>query len=239
MSTRNLIRMNRTGASANPVHARAAAEATALTVPSSDSDDVSLDDLRREAAALAEPVGSPPPATGNAMALLLDKLGDRLVFERSGTRLYEALLTKAATAGTFPGGPSEDDLLRIRGEEAAHADLVAQAIVDLGGDPTVLTPCANLSVVANQGLIQVATDPRTTLGECLQAILIAELTDNDAWDTLITVAGLADEEDLAGRLAVARAEEAEHLAEVRAWIAAHAQRRAIAGPTSSRKRGGR
>lgn len=236
---RNLVRMNRTGASANPTHASAAAEVATLTTPSSDLDDVSFDDLRREAIAMAEPVGTPPPALSSATALLLDKLGDRLVFERAGTRLYDALIAKAAAGGTFAGGPSEEDLLRIREEEHAHAELVAGTIVDLGGDPTMLTPCANLSVVANSGLIQVASDPRTTLGDCLQALLTAELTDNDAWATLITVAELAGEDDLVGRLETAMADEAEHLARVREWVAAHARARASAGAGANRKRRGR
>ena len=60
----------------------------------------------------------------------------------------------------------------------------------MGADPTAETPSADVIGVASQGLLQVITDPRTTLSQSLEAMLTAELTDNDGWETL---AALADD----------------------------------------------
>jgi hypothetical protein len=50
---------------------------------------------------------------GEKPTLLLDKLGERLAFERSGTRLYEALVSKHDAFGSFSGGPSREDLEHV------------------------------------------------------------------------------------------------------------------------------
>ena len=150
---------------------------------------------------------------------LLDKLGARLQFERMGTRLYDALISKLDAYGTFPGGPSREDLVQIRDEEHAHMQLVQALILRIGGDPTVVTPCANLQALASRGIGDVLMDPRTTLLECLDAILVAEMTDHESWELLVTLAaGFATE--LEGELSEAEQTEAEHLVKVRAWVAA-------------------
>ena len=87
--------------------------------------------------------------------------------------------------------------------------LLAEALEKLGADPTAMTPCADLTGVTGMGLVQVLTDPRTTLTQALDAILIAELTDVDAWAVLI---------DLAERFRQAAAEEEVHLERVRGWV---------------------
>jgi hypothetical protein len=63
----------------------------------------------------------------------LELLSECLAFERTGVRLYEALLNKCQTLG----------------------------------------------------ILQVLTDPRSSLAQCLQVMLTAELTDNDGWELLI------------------------------------------------------
>jgi hypothetical protein len=97
--------------------------------------------------------------------------------------------------------------------------LVQALILQLGGDPTVVTPCANLQAVASRGIGDVLLDPRTTLLECLDAILVAELTDHESWEVLATLAGTIAGE-LEAELRAAEQTEAEHLAKVRAWLAA-------------------
>ena len=69
------------------------------------------------------------------------------------------------------------------------------------------------------GLVAVLTDPRTTLTQCLDALLTAELADNDGWKILIAMAEASGQDELAQRFATALAEEDHHLASVRAWIA--------------------
>jgi hypothetical protein len=163
----------------------------------------------------------PESEEGAARILLLDKLGERLAFERSGTRLYDALIGKCKTAGAnIP--PME--LQHIRDEEAMHFALCGAAIQSLGGDPTEQTPCADVAGVEGMGLMQVLTDPKTTVAQALHAILIAELTDNAAWEELIelTQQAQADGEgtDLVARFTKAQENEAEHLEKVRGWYRA-------------------
>ena len=75
----------------------------------------------------AEPLGSVPQpsgiqnkvrtaakaVTGAKPTLLMDKLGERLAFERTSTRLYEALVSKCDACGSFEGGPSQADLEHV------------------------------------------------------------------------------------------------------------------------------
>jgi len=68
--------------------------------------------------------------------------------------------------------------------------------------------------------VQVLTDPRTTLDQCLNAILVAELADNDGWMLLASLADAMGHEEMAETFREALADEAMHLANVRQWVAA-------------------
>jgi rubrerythrin len=157
-------------------------------------------------------------------ARLLDKLGERLAFEHAGARLYEALISKYEAYGSFAGGPEAQDLLHILQEEYEHGDLLQQAIKALGGDPTVLTPSANLAASISIGLPQVLSDPRTNLLQCLEAMVVAELSDNECWSALQMLARQAGHEELAAQCQQAIEHEREHLRDVRRWIAAGQER---------------
>ncbi len=182
----------------------------------------------------AEPTGARPDVTGaeargaaaesgaedGALRLFADKLGERLVFERAGVRLYEALLPKLEAFGSWRGGPTREELERVRDEELEHFLLLTAAIEATGGDPTALTPSANLHAVAAKGLPAVLSDPRTDVGESLEALLVAELVDNDGWSTLVDLARAVGQEELATAFEQALDEERDHLALVRGWLTA-------------------
>jgi hypothetical protein len=207
----------------------------------------------------AEAVGSIPPPTsikgvlktgmaklkGGQPSILMDKMGERIAFERSGTRLYEALIAKYQAIESLGGEvlpPAEEaimmvpegmavlapvvgetpaeTLLRIRNEELQHFHMLCAAMERMGGDPTAQTPCADVIATASMGLMQVVTDPRTTLAQCLNAILTAELTDNAGFELLISLAEDAGQGELAGELLGALAQEHEHLAIVKGWVTA-------------------
>ena len=152
--------------------------------------------------------------------LLMDKLGERLAFERAGARLYEGLVSKHQAYGDFDGGPGEEDLMEILGQEYEHAAMLERAIMELGGDPTALTPSANLAANISAGLPQVLADPRTNLLQCLEAIVVAELADNECWTVLNALAREAGHEEVATACQQAIAHERDHLRKVRRWIAA-------------------
>jgi rubrerythrin len=66
----------------------------------------------------------------------------------------------------------------------------------------------------------VIVDPRTTLLQSLEAILVAALADSTCWETLVELAQEAGEDDLVKPFKQAYATEQEHLHKVCAWVAA-------------------
>jgi bacterioferritin (cytochrome b1) len=160
---------------------------------------------------------------------LLDKLGERIAFERAGTRLYTALISKHLAVinsgdevlpSMIEGESPSATLQRIRDEELEHFHMLCNRVTQLGGDPTAQTPCADVTAAASSGLIQVVTDPRTTLAQSLNAVLTAELTDNAGWELLIELATDAGEQDMVSEFSEALQEEQQHLEVVRGWLQA-------------------
>jgi rubrerythrin len=179
----------------------------------------------------ADTLGSvPPPATakdlvkagakmlaGDRPQVFIDKLAERLAYERGGTRLYDAVIAKFVAYQDELDGVSVDELIEIRDEEASHAALMRTCLEQLGADPTAQTPCADLVGVATSGFLQAASDPRTTLVQTLQIALAAELVDGAGWEGLIALAESMDQNDMAERFRHALDREMEHLAKVRRW----------------------
>lgn len=231
------IGLNRTGVSLSPIDSKLVVEGAVAGTPTSSTVPNELTEFRATFSRESDPVGTMPPPTslkgiatavmdklkGETPTVLLDLLGERLAFERTGTRLYEALLIKfdaASEKHRFGGGPTMEELERFRDDELRHFAIVKRAITELGADPTTVTPAADMVVVAGMGLVQVLTDPRTTLTQALQALLTAELVDNDGWLVLADLADRLGHENLAADFRTALVEEEEHLARVRAWLAA-------------------
>jgi rubrerythrin len=173
----------------------------------------------------------PPPATlkgvakagveavkGKRPTVFLDLLGDRLAFERTGVRLYEALAAKLAAADQTSTLPLRADIDLIRDEELQHVAMLTAAIESLGADPTVLTPTADICGVASSGILKVLTDPRSTFTHALHAIHIAELADNEAWVMLADLAEELDHDEMAASFRAAVVDEGRHLDSVREWL---------------------
>ena len=219
---------NRTGIQTAPELAEELIEGAKGAPPSSEGGIQDIAEYRGEYITEGYPIGSMPmlPVSEEAeaeeeevgMAVLLDKLSERLAFERMGTRLYEALLNKVEMLGESEPGPTLEDIEHIGSEELEHFLLLNRTIEDLGGDPTVQSPCADVAGVASMGIMQVLTDPRTSLPQCLQAILTAELTDNAGWELLIKLADNLGQEEMKAEFEEALAHEEEHLQNVRAWL---------------------
>ena len=226
--------MNRTGIGMSPMEAQKTIDGAREGVPVAEPDGAAIAAVRTELSRAVEPLGTvPPPASlkgmakaavqmlkGNKPTVLLDLVAERLAFERTGTRLYEALLSKLDAADEHPGGPTRQELVAIRDDELAHFLLLKDAMERLGGDPTAVTPSADVAAVASLGLLQVVSDPRVTLTEALKAVQIAELTDNDAWLGLADLADRLGQDELAQEFRRALAEEEDHLALVRGWVTA-------------------
>jgi rubrerythrin len=248
MNQQATLGTNRTGIAAAPQRSQEMLAGMEEFPPTSEGSAQDIAIVRIAYATEAEPLGSMPLPAGmknkakTAMkavmgakpTLLMDKLGERLAFERSGTRLYEALVSKHAAFGSFTGGPRKGDLEEILQEEYGHFTMLSSTIEQLGGDPTAVTPSANLHATASHGIAQVIVDPRTTLLQSLEAILIAELADHACWEALIALAQQAGEDTLVKPFKQALVTEQEHLVKVRAWLAA-GQGRTSDGKNGRRK----
>jgi rubrerythrin len=226
--------MNRTGIKTSPVHSKKAIEGAEQAQPSSPGDASGIWKVREEFAREQEGLGSvPPPASLKGMAktavdmlkggrstVFIDKLGQRAGFERTGVRLYEAALSKLDVFGTWVGGPSREQLEKIRQDELSHFALVKRSIEKLGGDPTVLTPAADLQANMSEGVPKMLVDPRVNLLQSLEGLLTAELVDNASWELLIQLARELGHNDLADDFQRALDVEQEHLVLVRSWLVA-------------------
>jgi rubrerythrin len=224
--------VNQTGIMANPDLAAELIEGAKKTIPSSESNGKQVEANRAEYLKEGLPIGSPPVivlndrageeemfADADRMSVLLDKLGERLAFERQGTRLYEAFIQKLEQAALEESaGPSSEDLRHICDEELEHFKLLQKTIAKIGGDATVETPSADVVGVLSHGIMQIVLDPRTTIPQTLQAILSAELADNDGWQMLGKLAGQLRFPDLVTKCEKAFEEEQEHLENVRGWL---------------------
>src|SRR5690349_17588390 len=119
MATQTHIGNNKTGVETAHDHIDSMLEGTLEFLPSGIGDEREIARVREEYVLDAEPIGSmPPPPTlagmvktarqalrGEHPLVFLDKLGGRLAFERTGTRLWEGLLSKFDAYGSFEGGP--------------------------------------------------------------------------------------------------------------------------------------
>lgn len=221
--------MNKTGMQMSPMDSKSM-QSPPASVPTP-GDISAVADMRSRYASEAGAVGSVPVpgtmtgmmSTGMSMLsgkdpkILLDKLGERLAFERGGTRLYDALIAKCETMQDGYTGIAIDDLRRIRNDEARHFAIVVDAIESLGGDPTAQTPSADLVGVESMGLIQSVTDPRTTVAQSLHAILAAELIDNAGWEILIELTKAQNQDAMTNEFSIALDEERTHLQMVQTW----------------------
>jgi rubrerythrin len=248
---------NRTGAAISPAHVTQMLEAVNDLSPQMPISTAPIDEERMKYISEADNVGSiPPPAAalkgalkktvaminGVSPGMFLDKIGERIAFERTGTRLYDALIAKYAAlaelggedlraidalpAGSGSALPDEtvesplEVLRRIRNEEHGHFLMLCDVMEQLGGDPTAQTPCADVAGTTSMGVLQVVTDPRTTLAQCLNAALIAELTDTASWELLSELATTAGQPQISDRFSEALAAEQKHTVVVRGWLRA-------------------
>jgi hypothetical protein len=99
---------------------------------------------------------------------------------------------------------------------------VKSALESLGADPTAITPSANVASVEAMGIVQVITDPRTTLAQSLHAMLVAELADTEGWEILIELATRLGHDGMGDDFRDALRAEERHLAHVRQWVMNHA-----------------
>lgn len=224
---------NRTGIDASPMDSKEMISGAERLTPASGGNGHQMQSIERQYIEESESVGSVPipgtirgalkaamkKMTGRNPEMLINKLGERLAFERSGVRLYDSFILKHQTLAAVEGGSPVvmDELLHIRDEEARHFQLLREAIEALGADPTAQTPDADLGGVAAMGIQKVLTDPRTTISQGLEMLLTLELSDNAAWELLIKLTDDMGLDEMADQFRRALEQEEEHLRMVRSW----------------------
>ncbi|MEN3274664.1 MAG: hypothetical protein V7631_454 [Massilia sp.] len=223
--------MNKTGVQMSPLNTKAMLDNDKILTRGHPGDETQAAALRQAYIAEGEGLGSiPVPGTmkgmvsmglnllkGDQPQILLDKLAERLAMERTATRLYDALLTKLAVVNEGRVSISLEQVATIRGDEARHALMLRDAIEAMGGDPTAMTPSADLVGVEGMGLVQVLTDPRTGLAQSLHAILTAEMSDGVGWETLIALAHEHEQADMVASFSNALLQERKHQVMIQTW----------------------
>lgn len=231
MDKRSELGINRTGVQMSPIDAASLNHIAAEVPPDIGGSSEVLAKFRGKYIAEADRIGSVPvpgnlkglvgtaleKISGKHIEVLVDKLGERLAFERTGVRLYDALLAKTSLLEGV-SEPLIQSLRQFREEELAHMEMVKSMLQGLGADPTAQTPDADVAGVASMGIIKVISDPRTNLAQSLSALLSAELIDNAAWELLIKLAGHVDHSEWADKFNIALRQEAKHLATIRLYL---------------------
>jgi hypothetical protein len=223
---------NRTGIRTSPFDMQEL-EQIASKAPARAVEGLKASSMRREYMKQTDGFGSvPPPASlkgaaktaieaiqGHKPTVFIDRLGERLAFERAGVRAYEAVLTKFEALGSWDGGPTHDLLMEQHDDELEHFRFLTDTIEGLGADPTAMTPSADLTALSAEGIFKVLADPRTTLPQALQGILMLEDADMEGWQLLIGLADGIGQDTLADRFREAHETEETHQARVREWLA--------------------
>ncbi|MCC2644710.1 MAG: hypothetical protein K0R94_488 [Burkholderiales bacterium] len=233
MENTTKIGLNKTGIQMSPIDSKRLIQITQLTPPTLNlENNPTIMELRIQAVKeSAQSIGSvPAPASltgvvsttleklsGNNPEILIDKLSERAAFERTGTRLYEALIAKAMGLNNLTSDQLAI-LYKIRDDEARHYRIVVDALESIGADPTAQTPCADLIAVASLGNVQVITDPRSTFAQSLNTLLTIELTDNAGWELLIDLADKLGHKQMVQSFRHALDQENLHLATIRDWL---------------------
>jgi ferritin-like protein len=232
MSDQAPIGLNKTGAHMSRSDVRAMEDVAVAEGFAPEGDQSEIAHMRSQYVHEAEPIGSVPlPGTlrgvvttglnklsGRNPEVLIDKLGERLAFERTGARLYDAMIMKCIALENAGETVPIAELERLRAEETEHFVLLTEAIRSLGADPTAQTPSADVAAVTSMGILQAISDPRTNLAQSLNALLSAELVDHAGWELLIQLTEQMGQDEWASRFRHALAQESEHKLMVQGWL---------------------
>jgi hypothetical protein len=154
----------------------------------------------------------------NTERMMMDKLGERIFFERMSIRLYEGLIRKHH-GDVFKGRlPDMNRIKQFLEEEKEHFELLQKTIKQIGGDPSIMTSAAELIGQEAVPWPQIINDPRTTFLQSLEIILHTELIDNSGWELLIELAERNGLGKMAIRFQQALDEENFHLLTIKQWV---------------------
>lgn len=226
--------MNKTGIDMSPIQSKKMVDAAESTPPDLTDGRETFVSLKQHYLENTDPLGSVPlpgtlkgvlkstvkMVTGHHPEVFINKLGERLAYERSGVRVYEQLILKcrhAAKSNLAEFNIPIEQLEEFRAQELQHFELLIHCFNKLGADPTAQTPDADAVSVGASGLMKVIMDPRTSLSQSLQAVLAIEMADNAAWELLAKLADDMGLPDMVQQFEHALRQENNHLEHVRRW----------------------
>ena len=152
-----------------------------------------------------------------------DKLRERMSFERTGTKLYEALLSKYYSLENKTDSHSHKiqdlppiyQLEKFCNEEKNHFEMTKKLLLSMGLNSSSLE---DVNGMVESSWIQIIEDSQTSFVQALEIILQAELVDNAGWEILIELAESLNLDAAVLEFEHALEEENVHLAYVRAWV---------------------
>jgi rubrerythrin len=145
---------------------------------------------------------------------VIDVLAERLQFERSGVKLYDAIIAKMRQSQEPAITELLDQMQEHRDQEKEHEEWLEECIRKLGGDDEQLTEKARLVAQESKGIEEVIMkDP--AIPHLFHALLAAELVDNAGWDLLAQLADEAEDGKAKREFTKRLHHEEEHLVFVR------------------------
>jgi bacterioferritin (cytochrome b1) len=147
-------------------------------------------------------------------ARVIDLLTERLVFERTGVRLYDHILDRMRATPDENIASMLETMQAHRGQEKEHEEWLEECIRKVGGDPDAETEHSRLVMQESKGIEEVMEND-ASLPHLFHALLTAELADNAGWDLLRALAGELGDSAAKKEFAKRLREEADHLLFVR------------------------
>ena len=158
---------------------------------------------------------------------VLDLLNERCAYERTGVRLYDAIIGKIEQSGDSKITKMLGQMQEHRDQEKEHEEWLEERIRALGGDPHAKTTMVQLTETESKGLEAVILDGDPDVSHLFHALLIAELADNAGWDLLVELADEAEDQEAKRGFKKRLHEEEEHLIFVRRAVERFARREVL------------
>lgn len=143
-------------------------------------------------------------------AKVIELLSERLAFERSGVKLYDAILKKVKASRHTQLKRLTRELKEHRDQELEHAEWCEEQIRALGGDPDEKTERAILVETEAQGIEQIVFSD-APISQMFHALNMAELGDNAGWAQLVGLAAQCGDDEARAAFQERLEHEEEHL----------------------------
>ena len=141
---------------------------------------------------------------------VIELLSERLAYERSGIKLYDAILKKVRRSRHTQLKKLVKELESHRDQEVEHAEWCEENIRMLGGDPDEKTERTLLVETEAQGIEQIVFGD-APLSQMFHALNMAELGDNAGWAQLVGIAEQCGDEEARAEFQERLEHEEEHL----------------------------